>query len=439
MEKVFLLLCFAFFTLKAQDVYYPPLDNSQWEIISPESLNWDTDKINELYSFLETNNTKAFLVLKNGRIVLEKYFGEFTQDSLWYWASAGKTLTAALVGIAQEEGYLSIYDRTSKFLGNGWTSCPTEKEYLITIRHQLTMTTGLNDRVADPYCTNPECLIYKANAGTRWAYHNAPYTLLEKVVENATGQDFNVYFHEKIKTQIGMNGLWVKSGFNNVYISNARSMAKFGILLLGKGMWNNKRIIPENYYYEMVNTSQELNKSYGYLFWLNGKESYMLPRIELVLKGSLLKDAPDDVIAALGKDGQILNVSPNSGIIVVRMGSAPNQSDGEIAGQLNNEIWKFLNSIINQSSSVQNELENKFAIKPNPASDYIEIYYTEYPNGFFGNQIEIYNMMGECLLNEKVQGLGFMCLNIRGLPVGIYILKIGKVATTFVKITDYNY
>ena len=60
-------------------------------------------------------------MLKDGKIAIEKYFGTFTKDSLWYWASAGKTLTAFLVGQAQENGLLSISDSTSKYLGSGWT------------------------------------------------------------------------------------------------------------------------------------------------------------------------------------------------------------------------------------------------------------------------------------------------------------------------------
>lgn len=88
-----------------------------------------------MYNFLEQKNSKAFILLKDGKIVLEKYFGAFTQDSIWYWASAGKTLTALLTGIAQEEGYLLITDSTSKYLGSGWTSEPPQKERLITVWH----------------------------------------------------------------------------------------------------------------------------------------------------------------------------------------------------------------------------------------------------------------------------------------------------------------
>jgi CubicO group peptidase (beta-lactamase class C family) len=326
-----------------------------WETISPESLGWCKDKIDSLYNFLQQKNSKAFLVLKDGRIVLEKYFDSFTQDSIWYWASAGKTLTSLLVGIAQEEGYLSITDSTSKYLGAGWTSEPPEKEKLITIRNQLTMTSGLNDLVADPYCTDPACLVYKADAGTRWAYHNAPYTLLDEVIKNATGKNFNLYFNDKIRSKTGMNGIWLPSGYNNVYYSNARSMARYGILIQNNAVWNNDTLLHDsNYFNAMVITSQQLNKSYGYLWWLAGKESFMLPGTQFIFNGTWAPDAPPDMFAALGKNGQILNVVPSLGLVMVRMGNPPDSSV-DVAVYLNNQIWQKLNEVICNQTYVENE------------------------------------------------------------------------------------
>jgi len=195
-------------------------------------------------------------------------------------------------------------------------------------------------------------------------------------------------------------------------------------------------VIPENYYYEMINTAHDLNKSYGYLFWLNGKESFMLPQTEFVFPGSLLKNAPGDVYAALGKNGQSLNVSPSKGIILVRMGAASDQGDGEVAGQLNNAIWKFLNQVMGETSIVQDELGDKFAIKPNPASNFIEIYSHKYQDASFAEQVEIYNVIGECLVKSEVRNFGYVRLDISKLPVGIYILKIGEIVETFAKIND---
>ncbi|MFZ9971054.1 MAG: serine hydrolase, partial [Bacteroidia bacterium] len=93
---------------KSQNLYFPPLLGSTWEQTSASSLGYSQQRIDSLYAFLETNNSKGFLLLQDGKIVLEKYFGAFTQDSSWYWASAGKTLTAFAAGIAAQKGLLDI-------------------------------------------------------------------------------------------------------------------------------------------------------------------------------------------------------------------------------------------------------------------------------------------------------------------------------------------
>ena len=328
-------------------MYFPPTGNStEWENVTPASLGWNESELTNLYNYLQQKNTKAFIILKNGRIVAEKYFGSFTATDNWYWASAGKTLTAFLVGIAQKEGLLNTNNRTNQYLGNGWTSLPLAKENLITVKHQLTMTTGLDDGVPDVDCTSPSCLTYKTDAGARWAYHNAPYTLLEKVVEAAAGTSYNNYFQQKIRDRIGMNGLWIRNGYNNVYHSTPRSMARFGLLLLNKGVWNGTTILNDNDYFNaQVTTSQNMNLSYGYLTWLNGKASYMLPKSQSVFNGSLVPNAPADMYAALGKDDQKIYVVPSQNLVVIRMGEDAGNSLLALSS-FDNELWGKLKLVI---------------------------------------------------------------------------------------------
>ncbi len=330
-----------------ESAYFPPLSGNTWETVSPVVLGWDQAKLTETFSFLEQKNTKAFMILKNGRIVVEKYFGSFTVDSNWYWASAGKTMTGFLVGIAQQEGLLRIEEASQKYLGNGWTSLPAAAEAAITIRHQLTMTTGLDDRVANNDCTRPECLMYREAPGSRWAYHNAPYTLLDQVVEKASGKTYIAYFQEKIRNRIGMNGLWLRvEGFNNVYFSTARSMARFGLLMQAKGQWDGQPILRDSVFFNaMVNSSQNLNPSYGYLTWLNGKSAHMLPTLQFVFNGALTPNAPADMYAALGKNDQKIYVVPSKGLVVIRMG----ESAGNVqlaSSSFDNELWSYLNQVI---------------------------------------------------------------------------------------------
>jgi CubicO group peptidase (beta-lactamase class C family) len=210
------------------------------------------------------------------------------------------------------------------------------------------MTTGLDDAVTpDNDCTDPGCLVYKADAGTRWAYHNAPYTILDKVVENATGLSYNAYFQQKIRDKIGMNGVWFSgTGYNNVYYSTPRSMARFGLLLLNKGKWDQAVILNDAAYFNaQTNTSQTLNQSYGYLTWLNGKASHMLPGLQLVFNGPMMPNAPADMYAALGKNDQKIYVVPSQNIVVVRMGDAAGNVQLAVSS-FDNELWGKLKDII---------------------------------------------------------------------------------------------
>lgn len=332
--------------------YFPPSTTDVWEQQSLSVLNWDETAVPALYDFLETNNTRAFIVLKDGKMVLEEYFGEtilglgdFQRNSTWYWASAGKTLTAFLVGKAQEEGYLDITKPSSDYLGANWTSLPTEKEGLITVRNQLTMTTGLDYRVDDPFCTDPACLQYRKDAGEQWYYHNAPYTLLDQVVENATGIDYDDYMDTQLQQTVGIEGYWRQSGFNNVYWSTARDAARFGLLILNNGDWDGQTIMQDKDYFEdMITSSQSLNPSYGYLWWLNGKNTIMYPGLGLPLPGPLSQNAPNDAFAAMGKNGQFVIVIPSQDMVVVRMGESP--GDALVPITFHDEMWEKLNAVI---------------------------------------------------------------------------------------------
>ncbi len=333
-------------------IYFPPHGSSVWETVSPEELGWEVGTVSELENLLEENGTRAFLILKDGKIAFEYYFGRrlavnqpFVKESTWYWASAGKTLTAATVGVAQHEGFLTSDQKTSELLGIGWTSLPKEKEDLITVRHQLTMTTGLDDEVSDSEDYSPSSLVYKADAGTRWAYHNAPYTILDEVIESATGVNFSDYFHDKIGQKIGMTGSWQRIGFNNVYFSDARSMARFGMLVLGNGKWNGETVLSDPAFFsDMTLPSQTLNPSYGYLWWLNGQSGFMLPGLQTTIPGELFPNAPDDMVCGLGRDGQYVCVIPSENLVLVRMGENPDTR--LVPYTFLQDIWEELNKII---------------------------------------------------------------------------------------------
>lgn len=327
-----------------ETAYFPPLTGDVWATKSIPDLGWKQTAVQPLLDYLALKNSKGFIILVNGRIVLENYFNGHSATKAWYWASAGKTLTATLTGIAQQEGKLNINNKVSDYIGTGWTSMPLAKENLITNKHLLSMTSGIED-IANGDDVTPAKLTYKADAGTRWAYHNV-YVKLQDVIATATGQTWSNYFNSKLRDQIGMTGAWIQDNNNNIYWSTTRSMARFGLLMLNKGKWENTIILNENYFNEATNTSQNINLAYGYLWWLNGKSSYHLPQSQLQFNGSLIPTAPNDMFMALGKNDQKIYVIPSKKMVVIRMGEVANTSNPTFAlSGFDEELWTKISAL----------------------------------------------------------------------------------------------
>jgi CubicO group peptidase (beta-lactamase class C family) len=327
----------------AQSMYFPPLSGTAWETQSIASLGWNASAVAPLETFLREKNTKSFMILVNGRIVMETYYNGHMSTTTWPWNSAGKTLTTAATGIAQQDGLLNINTPVSNYLGNGWTSAPIDKERLITPRHLITMTSGLNDASELVIKSN---LTYLADAGTRWSYHNVFQKQMD-VVAAVSGKTFDAYVKEKISDRIGLDGFWNKGLIFTVYHSTTRGMARFGLLALNQGNWNGTQVVPAAFFRESIQTSQSINPSYGYLWWLNGKTSYMVPNSQTVYPGALVPNAPADMYAAMGAEDQRIYVVPSRNMVVIRMGDASDPANpGFAVSSFDNTLWEKINAVI---------------------------------------------------------------------------------------------
>lgn len=408
-------LIFLAFSLNAQNnSYFPPVQGTEWDTLHPEELNWCADSLLSLHAFLESTQTKAFIILKGGKRVYETYFDAFTQDSFWYWASAGKTLTAFLIGKAAEEGVVDIHKPSSHYLGVGWTAMDSAQESLITPFHQLTMTTGLDFTNPNANCTTPECLQYRSDPGSEWYYYNAPYLLLQDVIEAATNRSMNTYTFTTLAQQTGITGFWNNQG---VFFSRPRSMARFGILIANKGFWNGNTVLHDTSYLNaMVSPSQTLNPSYGYLWWLNGQPSYRLPVLTQLFTGPLTPEAPSDMFSAKGRDNQRLYIVPSQDLIVVRMGNPDTEIPALGPSGFDNLLWKKLQNLECKPTHIGN---------PNTTRSNVYVF----PNPGFGNytiegnnpviQYTIKNAVGQ----HVIQGVGNE-FNLSLYESGIYYVHI---------------
>ena len=417
MRKIFILIVFTLSLgiARGQSLYFPPTSGTTWDTISPATLGWCQPNIDTLYSFLQTKNTMAFIILKDGKIVLEKYFGTFTVDSPHLWNSASKSLTATLTGIAQENGLVNIDSPATHYLGAGWTSCTPAQEDSITLLDLLTMTSGLNPLPNG--CANTDtsiaCLDYLVPAGTQWTYHTGAYRMLENVLSNASSLNYNILTRNYVGTATGMTGAWIQQEF----ASTARSAARFGLLTLNHDIWAGDTLLHDTAYFRaMTNTSQPYNLSYGYLWWLNGKASYMTPGPQLVAQGELIPNGQPDMLCALGKNDQKIYVIPSTNMVVVRMGNAADSAT-DASSAFDNALWGKIDSLSCTPNGIVT-LQEKHNINayPNPSTGII---YIQYADVNTISKILVCNMLGETLAEYPYAGN----IDISKLSQGLYIIR----------------
>lgn len=402
MKSIVLLLLLSFSTLSAQ--YIPPASGT-WDTLQPASLGWNVAILDTLPSFLQQTNTKAFIILKNGKIAYERYFGNFTADSIWYWASAGKSLVGTLVHKAEQEGLLDLQNPVSTYLQQGWTIAPQSKEDLIALSNLMTMTSGLNDGVQDIDCMLDTCLEYLADAGTRWAYHNAPYRLLQDILDTVTGVSPTLYCFQKFGS-IGITGAFL----DYVFYSKPRSMARFGLLIAREGRWGNNQMIDSTRVQEMTHPSQGINQSYGQLWWLNGQANYMLPQSQFVFPGKLIPAGPDSLVMALGKNDQKIYVWKDADIVVIRMGNSAGQPLFALSSY-DNQLWTRLSALFANEIGLQETVTAKISVFPNPSRS----------NFHFGRTVStarLFDLNGKLVKEIKMADH----MDISDLPSGTYSL-----------------
>jgi CubicO group peptidase (beta-lactamase class C family) len=188
-------------------------------------------------------------------------------------------------------------------------------------------------------------------------------------------------------------------------------MARFGLMLLAGGVWNGDTIIKDRQYFDaMVSTSQQLNKSYGYLFWLNGKGSYMQPSIPIVWPSDLVPSAPKDMYAGMGKNDQRVYVVPSQRMVVVRMGNPGDTSAPAISGY-DDALWRRINNLP-CNTSVNNEQLSDVNVWPNPTAMSVS---------FSGDRATLYDLVGNEVLDSRTSPV-----DVSTLPSGVYHMVVTR-------------
>ena len=276
-----------------------------------------------------------------GKIVGERYAPGWTAETPQISWSAGKSITAALVGILVGRGELRVDDPAPVKEWRG----PGDPRGDIRVRDLLHMSSGLDftnlglngpesftraNKHMRVYFDGLDVFEHTVNQPLRvapnveWRYQNSDPLTLGRIVRDtvrARGEEYLTFPQRALFDRIGARhvvletdawGNFIMTGFD---YASARDWARFGLLHLWDGVWEGQRILPEGWV-RFVSSPAPADKSRGYggLFWLN--------------RGGAWKDVPEDAFMASGHMGQYAMVIPSRDVVVVRMGPSPAGSSG---------------------------------------------------------------------------------------------------------------
>jgi CubicO group peptidase (beta-lactamase class C family) len=332
---------------------YWPTD--EWKTCRPEAVGMNSEKLRQAIEYAATSsfNTEGLIVIRRGYVVGEAYFGKFKIDSLHVSHSMAKSFTSTLIGIAIDKGLIKGIDEKLCLYYPEW-KCDDQKDYRsrITIRHALTLTTGLewqeNWARMDPGTNDAikmgmsgQFIHYMAGRrglyepGERFVYSTGDPMLLSRVLQNATGKTAFEFAQQNLFQPLNINNVrWEKD--KEGYTATAwglqatvRNFAKFGYLIQNKGVWDDKQVVSKGWLEKATQTDSSVRmwNAYGYLWHVN------LPLRLRDFSGIL----PKDGFMAEGILGQNIVIIPSRDLVIVR-----------VANQIkeNMDLVKFLTLII---------------------------------------------------------------------------------------------
>jgi hypothetical protein len=196
-------------------------------------------------------------------------------------------------------------------------------------------------------------------------------------------------------------------------------MARFGSLILNRGIWNGDSLMRDQAYFAaMTNPSQPINLSYGYLWWLNGQQNFMLPGLQLNLPGALIPEAPADMIAALGANDQKLYVIPSKKLVIVRLGLPAGNDMSPVPVIFDRALWTRLSTILMPPTMVVDHTKvMPLQLYPQPA---YELLYIDCSCSSADDNLYVFDVLGQVVISQPFNAE----IDVQSLPAGSYFLQV---------------
>ena len=278
-----------------------PSNSSQWTEVPAETQGLDSDKIAEMFEYIErfSHDIHSVIIVRNGYLLTEEYLHEsallenksyFGGETLHMQQSTTKSLISILIGIALQEGFLDNVNQTLyEFFANIWEPSfinGTVKKN-ITIEQLLTHNSGFGNSpsafliAADSikWALDLVSLVFTPGEEGEYYYSNDGVNLLSGIITNVTGKSTEKFAQEYLFTPLGISEeeyYWWNDSKGMKYGGygfdcTPKVQAKLGMLCLNNGTWNDTQIIDRDYLIDATTTQYNgtWNK-YGYLIYTDG-------------------------------------------------------------------------------------------------------------------------------------------------------------------------
>jgi len=298
---------------------------------------WNQNALGDTIAYLRSRQTDEFLILEKDSVRLHE---SFTDSKVADVKAIQKALFALLIGIAVDRGVVKVDDPMHKFLPAGWTQLPAADEKRLTIRHILTMTTGMDDALGPA-----------GEIGATWRYNNTAYNYLKRVLTEQTGRPLQELTDSWICYPLGMNETrWVERDARlpdgravTALEMSGHDMAQLGLLVLNGGTWNGGQLISPAYWQMMVSPGSSANPAWCFMWWRNDQDHFMTPYVARTFERPVIPEAPASLLFAQGLEENRIFVDPTERRVIVRRGrSAVRQGERH---NFDRELWKLMNKV----------------------------------------------------------------------------------------------
>src|SRR5262245_34304793 len=306
----------------------------------------------EKYS--ESRRGNGILVMQNGRTIFEHYANGGSANRRWPIFSGTKSFWGIAALAAAQEGLFRLDDRVSDTITE-WKNDPRKSQ--VTIRQLLSQTDGIEgaSRLQRPSIRDRNAMAIAlpsvAEPGSAFIYGPSHLQIFSELLRRKLrGRSVISYFEEHVANRLGLRNLkYKKDAHGNPLLATgfeltAREWARLGELVVGDGNYHRRQIVPSTLLREAF-VGSEVNPAYGLTFWLNqqapnGRDADMEQMLDLPWQNAhwsgvcICKDAPVDMVVALGSHYQRLFIISSLKAVIVRQGSGGNFSDAQFLRRL---------------------------------------------------------------------------------------------------------